>query len=89
MEFTVLTAVRTSEALNATWDEFDLKGKLWRISAERMKSDEAHEIPLSDRWMEILEEMKGADKFVFPAGSPKTALSKYGNARGIATDGRL
>src|SRR5262249_42710497 len=56
MEFTILTAVRTSEALFAEWAEFDIGGKLWRIPAERMKMDEPHQVPLSDRCVEILRE---------------------------------
>jgi hypothetical protein len=34
LEFTILTAVRTSEAINATWDEVDLDAKVWTIPAE-------------------------------------------------------
>jgi integrase len=39
LEFTVLTSVRTNETIGATWDEFNLKKKLWIIPAERMKAD--------------------------------------------------
>ena len=31
LEFTILTAARTSEALKATWDEIDLDAKVWTI----------------------------------------------------------
>lgn len=33
LEFTILNAVRTSEAINATWNEIDLKQRLWTIPA--------------------------------------------------------
>jgi integrase len=36
LEFTILTAVRTGEAIGATFDEFDLAAKVWRIPGERM-----------------------------------------------------
>ena len=38
LEFLILTATRTSEALNATWDEFDLEAEVWTIPAARMKA---------------------------------------------------
>ena len=36
LEFTILTAARTGEALGATWDEIDLETKVWSIPAARM-----------------------------------------------------
>jgi len=33
----MLTFVRTSELINATWDEFDFEAKQWNIPAARMK----------------------------------------------------
>ena len=48
LEFTILNAARTSEVLNATWDEIDLDNGLWTIPASRMKAAEEHVVPLSD-----------------------------------------
>jgi integrase len=59
LEFLILTATRTSEALNATWSEFDLEAKIW--PAGRMKARVEHRIPLSHRAMQILRELRGAD----------------------------
>jgi integrase len=76
LEFTILTAMRTGEVLGATWDEFgDLIQKTWTISAERMKGDREHRVPLSKRALEILGEMQiiRQGKLVFPgykAGRP-------------------
>ena len=53
LEFTVLTAARTSEVLKATWDEIDLKAKVWSIPAQRMKGNRPHRVPLSDRAVRI------------------------------------
>lgn len=58
LEFTILTAARTSETIGAGWDEIDTAGKLWTVPAERMKADREHRIPLCDRALEILEEMR-------------------------------
>ena len=49
LEFLILTATRTSEALNATWDEFDLEAEVWTIPAARMKARVEHRVPLSRR----------------------------------------
>jgi integrase len=54
LEFVILTVTRTSEALNATWDEYDLEVKVWTIPAARMKARVEHRVPLSRRSMEIL-----------------------------------
>ena len=49
LEFIALTAVRVSEATNATWDEFNLKTKLWKIDGQRTKMRRQHTVPLSER----------------------------------------
>ena len=54
LEFTILTATRTSEAIGATWDEFDPKTKVWTIPAGRIKGEREHRVPLSGRALEIL-----------------------------------
>lgn len=52
--FTCLTASRTSEVLNAKWEEFDFNELLWTVPAERMKTDKAHRIPLTPQMVAIL-----------------------------------
>ena len=81
-EFLVLTAARTSETLNATWDELDADRRIWTISAERMKAAREHRVPLSDRARAIILEMEKvrvgaipAGAFVFPAGPSGAAYS--------------
>jgi len=66
LEFTILTAARTGEAIGAVWDEIDVKKRLWTIPAERMKSDREHRVPLSDRAVEILKSLPHRGKRVFP-----------------------
>jgi integrase len=55
LEFVILTATRTNEALGATWPEFDLPNKLWTIPAARMKGGREHRVPLSDRAAQIVK----------------------------------
>lgn len=58
LEFTILTAARSGEALGATWAEIDMERKLWTVSAERMKAGSAHVVPLSPAALALLESMK-------------------------------
>jgi integrase len=48
LEFAILTAARTGEALGARWGEIDLVAKVWTVPAERMKASREHRVPLSD-----------------------------------------
>lgn len=57
LEFVILTAVRSGEARNAEWKEFNLKERTWTIPADRMKAEKPHVVPLSDRVIEILNRM--------------------------------
>jgi integrase len=57
LEFAILTAARSSEALGARWDEIDLKRRIWVVPGERMKGGKEHRVPLAPRAVEILNEM--------------------------------
>jgi integrase len=77
LEFTILTAARTSEAIGAKWDEIDFDTGVWTVPAERMKAGKAHEVPLSKRALAILKALpreKGSP-FIFPGGKAKQPLS--------------
>lgn len=63
LEFTILTAARTSEVINATWDE--IEGDMWTIPGERMKAGRPHRVPLSHAAQDVLSGMKGED-YIFP-----------------------
>lgn len=58
LEFIVLTGVRSGEARGLLWSEYRPQEQLFEISAERMKMKEPHLVPLSDRALEIVEDMK-------------------------------
>ncbi|MCL2591375.1 MAG: tyrosine-type recombinase/integrase [Betaproteobacteria bacterium] len=67
LEFTILTACRTSEALHARWQEIDLKQRVWIIPGARTKNGRMHRIPLSDTVLKILNAMNGLHPdWVFP-----------------------
>ena len=76
LEFTILTAARTNEVVQAEWSEFDLGRKTWVISAERMKSNREHRVPLSIAAIETLEAVTGRDRtYVFPGHKRHSHLS--------------
>lgn len=62
------TWVRTTELRGMTWDEID--GDRWDISAERMKADEPHTVPLPRQALVILATLKRqsrGSRYVFAA----------------------
>ena len=69
LEFTILTAARTNEAISARWDEIDFNGKMWTVPADRMKAERDHRVPLSDAAIAALKaQPKQADQ-IFPGGT--------------------
>lgn len=76
--FTILTACRTSEVLEAKWSEIDIENKLWIVPALRMKADREHRVPLTDAAIELLKSLPIENEFVFPGmkqGKPLSNLS--------------
>ena len=53
-EVLILTATRSGEVRGMVWPEVDLASKVWLIPASRMKANEPHAVPLSDRVVELL-----------------------------------
>lgn len=80
LEFTILTAARSGETREATWDEIDMVNAVWTIPAARMKATREHRVPLGARAMEILGEMQELalsrrEDWVFPGGRHDRPLS--------------
>lgn len=70
-----LTFVRSAELLQAPWSEFDLDNARWVISAQRMKMEKPHIVPLSRQAVELLRGLKqlaGEKLFVFPGLNKQT-----------------
>jgi integrase len=58
LEFVILTAARSGEALGATWSEIDFHQKLWTVPAPRMKAGVEHVVPLSDAAVTVLQSIR-------------------------------
>ena len=57
LRFPIFTACRTNEAVEGRWSEIDRSNSTWKISAERMKMDQDHYVPLSDAALAVLDEL--------------------------------
>lgn len=77
LQFVILTACRSGEAMGARWDEIDFETKTWSIPAERMKSRQPHQIPLSDAAMGVLKDVhtRGRSELIFPNKSLKAIMA--------------
>ena len=72
LEFVILTASRTSEAIGARWEEIDPDAAMWNVPGSRMKAGVDHAVPLSHRAVEILRGLKSARaEFIFTNGGGK------------------
>lgn len=78
------TFVRTSELIEARWDEVDFKEKVWIIPANRMKKVQTrpsapHVVALSKQTIKVLKqlhEITGGREYIFPHESnPRKCMS--------------
>lgn len=89
LEFVILTAARTGEAIGAQWSEVDLDAALWTVPGDRMKAGREHRVPLSKPAVAILRAMRGkSDDFVFPGGKRGRPLSNMAMAKVLERMGR-
>lgn len=66
----LLTLVRKSELIHATWDEVDFEKALWSIPKERMKASKAHNIYLSQQALDIMVALRtcaGGSRYLIPS----------------------
>ena len=80
LEFTILTAARSGEALGAQWAEIDLKQRLWQVPARRMKASVEHVVPLSDAAIELLNRVtrefpSAGDSIFAVGGAPRSNMA--------------
>ncbi len=82
LEFAVLTAGRSGEVREATWEEIDLDAGTWTIPGERMKAGKPHRVPLSPPTVELLQNIPRFEgsRCVFP--SPYTGRPLSDSALG-------
>ena len=68
-KFLMLTGARKGEAMQATWDQFDLEKGIWTKPSHMTKQKKTEYLPLSGKALEVLQEIKklsGASAFLFP-----------------------
>jgi integrase len=69
IKFMLLTLVRKSEFIEATWDEVNFESAVWTIPKERMKAGRPHNVYLSQQALDILVAFKtcfGASSYLHP-----------------------
>ncbi|TIL40169.1 site-specific integrase [Mesorhizobium sp.] len=70
LKLILLTMVRKSELLDATWDEVDFKNAVWSIPKERMKRKKPHNVYLSRQSLDIMIALKTCaanSRYVLPS----------------------
>lgn len=72
LRFVLLTMVRKSELLLATWDEVDFSAATWTIPKDRMKMSRPHVVYLSQQALDILIALRTC-----AGGSPYLLPSRY------------
>src|SRR5262249_49484737 len=74
IEFITLTAVRSGEAIGATWAEIDFAETTWVVPPFRMKSGIEFRVPLSPAAFGVIEQMARIRQsdFIFPGISSRT-----------------
>ena len=68
LEFVILTAARSGEVRQATWDQISLSERLWTVPCERMKAGKPHRVPLSKSAIRLLESLPHREGLLFPGG---------------------
>ena len=66
----LLTMVRKSELIEATWDEVDFEAAVWTIPKSRMKARRAHNVSLSRQSFDImvaLHTCAAGSRYVLPS----------------------
>lgn len=69
LRLVLATAQRKGEILEAEWSEIDMQNRWWTIPKEKAKNGLSHRVPLSDKTIELLNELKvltGEYKYILP-----------------------
>lgn len=76
----LLTLVRKSELIEATWSEVDFENALWTIPKQRMKGSKPHNVYLSQQALDIMIALRtcaGGSKYLLPSRyDPDRCMSK-------------
>jgi integrase len=82
LQFTILTAVRTGEAIGAMRSEINVDGRLWIIPKERMKADVEFRVPLTDAVLAVLDSLPTIEgnPYLFPGARKERPISNMAMA---------
>ena len=74
LEFTILCACRSGEALGAVWNEINWETGTWIIPASRTKQGREHRVSLSESAIRLLRSLPSDGEYVFPGwyGGPQS-----------------
>lgn len=90
LEFAILTAARSGEVRNATWDEVDLDAGVWTVPAGRMKAGKEHRVPLSPAAVKLLRALPRVEgsALLFPSakGTPLSDMTLSAVLRRMGVD---
>lgn len=83
-KFLLLTGARKGEALQATWDQFDLEKGVWTKPSHLTKQKKREHLPISDKTLEILHTLKKINPknspYLFPgkiSGQPLKEIKTF------------
>jgi integrase len=86
LEFTILTTVRSNEALGAKWAEID--GDIWTVPGERTKTRKPHAVPLSLPARRLLDALPKVGEFVFDSPErPGRKMEKHAMSEALKAMG--
>ena len=74
-KFLTLTATRSGEVRNASWDEIDLATATWTIPPEHTKTGQEHRVPLSTGALTVLftaRQRSNSTGLIFPSPTGRT-----------------
>jgi integrase len=74
LEFAILCACRSGEAIGAVWSEIDWESHTWIIPAVRTKAAREHRVPLSEPAIRLLRSLPRKNEYMFPGryGGPQS-----------------
>lgn len=78
LEATILSTLRTNEAVGGQWSEIDWDARVWTVPGSRMKiKGDDHRVPLSDALLALLVRLHKAraGPLMFPGSTGKKPLS--------------